>query len=322
LEKMRKTPCEVHNECDGCDQTTTCSPQEKEEHEQRRLNQRLSRIRRKLLVMSGKGGVGKSTVSVNLAAALALRGYQVGLLDADIHGPDIARMCGIENRPLVALGDGLNPVEVLKGLKVISIALLSQDPDKAIVWRGPLKHAAIKQFLGGMNWGELDYLVVDLPPGTGDEPLSVANLIGNVDGAIIVTTPQGVALLDSRKAVNFSRLLRIPVLGIVENMSGMICPHCQGRIDLFKVGGGQKAARELGVPFLGRIPVDPQVVTNCDEGVPSVTALAASEAKKAFVELTAAVIRGTAADEFEPDVNLSLRQGGINRDHRSDRPRS
>jgi Mrp family chromosome partitioning ATPase len=211
---------------------------------------------------------------------------------------------------------------VLNGLKVISIALLSQDPDKAIVWRGPLKHAAIKQFLGGMNWGDLDYLVVDLPPGTGDEPLSVANLIRTVDGAIVVTTPQGVALLDSRKAVNFSRLLRIPVLGIVENMSGMICPHCQGRIDLFKVGGGERAARELGVPFLGRVPIDPRVVSNCDEGVPLVTVSAPSEAKKAFEELTSAVIRATAAEMLEPDLNASLRQGGMNRDHRSDSPRS
>jgi len=319
---MWKEPCEIHKGCDGCEKETACSPQEKEEHEQRRLNQRLSRIRIKILVMSGKGGVGKSTVSVNLAASLALRGYKVGLLDADIHGPDIARMCGIENRPLVTHGDGLDPIEAFEGMKILSIALLSQDPDKAIVWRGPLKHAAIKQFLGGVNWGDLDYLVVDLPPGTGDEPLSVANLIRNVDGAIIVTTPQGVALLDSRKAVNFSRLLRIPVLGIVENMSGMICPHCQGRIDLFKVGGGERAARELEVPFLGRIPVDPQVVRNCDEGVPLVTILAPSEAKKAFEELTLAVIRATATDTLEPDLNASLRQGGMNRDHRSDGPRS
>jgi ATP-binding protein involved in chromosome partitioning len=319
---MRKEPCEVHKGCDGCEKETACSPQEKEEHEQRRLNQKLSRIRIKILVMSGKGGVGKSTVSVNLAASLALRGYKVGLLDADIHGPDIARMCGIENRPLVTHGDGLDPVEAIKGMKIFSMALLSQDTDKAIVWRGPLKHAAIKQFLGGVNWGDLDYLVVDLPPGTGDEPLSVANLIRNVDGAIIVTTPQGVALLDSRKAVNFGQLLRIPVLGIVENMSGMICPHCQGRIDLFKVGGGERAARELGVPFLGRIPVDPQVVSTCDEGVPLVTILAPSEAKKAFEELTSALIRATATETLEPDLNVSLRQGGMNRDHRSDSPRS
>lgn len=302
---MRKEPCEVHKGCDGCEKETACSPQEKEEHEQRGLNQKLSRIRTKILVMSGKGGVGKSTVSVNLAASLALRGYKVGLLDADIHGPDIARMCGIENRPLVTHGDGLDPVEGFKGMKILSMALFSQDPDKAIVWRGPLKHAAIKQFLGDVNWGDLDYLIVDLPPGTGDEPLSVANLIRNVDGAIIITTPQGVALLDSRKAVNFSRLLRIPVLGIVENMSGLVCPRCGERIDLFKVGGGERAARELGVPFLVRIPIDPQVVGSTDSGVPFVVDGEGSAVNVAFETLTETVVNATETRKGHAGVPLA-----------------
>ena len=243
------------------------------------------------MVMSGKGGVGKSTVSVNFAASLALQGYEVGVLDADIHGPDIPRMCGVENRPLVSHGEGLEPIKVFKGLKTISTGLLSPDPDKAIVWRGPLKHRAIQQFLGDVNWGDLDYLVIDLPPGTGDEPLSVAHLIKSVDGAIIVTTPQDVALLDSRKAVNFSRLLNIPVLGIVENMSGMVCPHCGEKIDLFKVGGGERAALEMGVPFLGRIPIDPKMVITCDAGTPFVIDPVPSEAKKALENLTQALIR-------------------------------
>jgi ATP-binding protein involved in chromosome partitioning len=286
--------CDESKECAGCDKEKACSAEEKEKHENARLARRLAGIRTKIMVMSGKGGVGKSTVSVNLAASLALRGYQVGLLDADIHGPDIARMCGVENSPLVAHGDGLDPVEVRGGLKTISMGLLSQDPDKAIVWRGPLKHQAIKQFLGDVNWGELDYLVVDLPPGTGDEPLSVANLIRNVDGAVIVTTPQGVALLDSRKAVNFSRLLKVPVLGIVENMSGLICPHCGGRIDLFKVGGGERAARELGVPFLGRVPIEPRIVEGCDAGQPLVTDGKESPAKEAFLNLTQRVVEALA----------------------------
>ena len=217
---MGKENCDESNSCDTCETGSTCSAQEKEEHEQARLQQKLSCIRHKIMVMSGKGGVGKSTVSVNFAASLALQGYEVGVLDADIHGPDIPRMCGVENRPLVSYGEGLEPIKVFKGLKAISTGLLSQDPDKAIVWRGPLKHSAIRQFLGDVNWGDLDYLVIDLPPGTGDEPLSVAHLIQNVDGAIIVTTPQDVALLDSRKAVNFSRLLNIPVLGIVQIIVG------------------------------------------------------------------------------------------------------
>jgi ATP-binding protein involved in chromosome partitioning len=286
--------CDESKECTGCDKETACSAEEKERHDNARLAKRLSRIRTKIMVMSGKGGVGKSTVSVNLAASLALRGCQVGLLDADLHGPDIARMCGVENTPLMAHEDGLDPVQVRRGLKTISMGLLSQDPDKAIVWRGPLKHAAIKQFLGDVNWGDLDYLVVDLPPGTGDEPLSVANLIRNVDGAVIVTTPQGVALLDSRKAVNFSRLLKIPVLGIVENMSGLICPRCGERIDLFKVGGGERAAQELGVPFLGRVPIEPRIVEGCDSGRPFVVDGSESPAKEALLRLTERLIEALA----------------------------
>ena len=290
---MEKEKCDESKPCDTCETGSTCSAKEKEDHEEARLAQNLFRIRNKIMVMSGKGGVGKSTVSVNLAASLALHGYQVGILDADIHGPDIPRMCGGENRPLVSHGEGLEPIKVFKGLRAMSMGLLSQDPDKAIVWRGPLKHRAIKQFLGDVNWGDLDYLVIDLPPGTGDEPLSVAHLIKNVDGAIIVTTPQDVALLDSRKAVNFSRLIGVPILGIVENMSGMLCPHCGERIDLFKVGGGEKAARELGVPFLGHIPIEPKMVISCDAGTPFVIDPDPSEVRKAFEDLTQVVVRTT-----------------------------
>jgi Mrp family chromosome partitioning ATPase len=268
-----------------------------EEREQRRLEQKLFHIRHKIMVMSGKGGMKKSTVASNLAAALALRGYQVGILDADIHGPNVPKMLGIDNQRLSLIGseEGITPIEVSKGLKAVSMALLVQDPDKAFVWRGPLKHKVITQLLADVNWGDLDFLVIDLPPGTGDEPLSVASLIKNVDGSIIVTTPQDVALLDSRKAVNFSGVLEIPVLGIVENMSGMVCPHCGGRIDLFKVGGGQKAARELGVPFLGRIPIDPLVVEKCDSGHPFVVDPVESEAKEAFIEVIQKVL-----DALEP----------------------
>lgn len=282
--------CEEGKPCDTCDVESRCSTKEKKEHEKTRLQQKLFHIRHKVMVMSGKGGVGKSTVAINLAAALALRGHQVGILDADLHGPDVPRMLGIDDRHLTGNSDGIDPVEVFKGFKAVSMALLAQDPDKAIVWRGPLKHTAIKQFLGNVNWGDLDFLFVDLPPGTGDEPLSVAKLIKEVDGAIIVTTPQDVALLDSRKAVNFSRLINVPVLGIVENMSGMTCPHCGESIDLFKVGGGEKAAEEMGVHFLGRIPIDPRVVLNCDSGQPLVVDSTESAAKTAFTELTEKVL--------------------------------
>jgi Mrp family chromosome partitioning ATPase len=290
---MEKEQCDVKRSCSSCGKESTCSPKEKEEHEEQRLARKLFHVRNKIMVMSGKGGVGKSTVTVNLAASLALQGYEVGIVDADIHGPDIPRMCGVENRPVMGRGHGIAPVKVFKGLKVISMGLMSQDPDKAIVWRGPLKHSAIKQFLGDVHWGDLDYLVIDLPPGTGDEPLSVAHIVKNVDGAIIVTTPQDVALLDSRKAVNFSRLINVPVLGIVENMSGMACPKCGEKIDLFKVGGGAKAARELGVPYLGHIPIDPRMVIRCDAGTPFVTDSEPSVVKTAFMRISREVVKAT-----------------------------
>ena len=282
---MVESKCEDRKPCESCEVSPKCSTVERKEHEQKRLEEKLFHIRCKVMVMSGKGGVGKSTVATNLAASLALRGYQVGILDADLHGPDVPRMLGIEGRHLISKGDGVEPVEVFAGFKAVSMALLAQDPDKAIVWRGPLKHSAIRQFLGDMNWGDLDFLFIDLPPGTGDEALSVSKLIKGVNGAVIVTTPQDVALLDSRKAVSFSKQLEIPVLGIVENMSGMVCPHCGERIDLFKIGGGEKAAKDLGVPFLGRIPIDPGVVLSCDSGEPFVAKADESLAKAAFTQV-------------------------------------
>ena len=281
---MAEKGCGESRPCDNCELGSSCSAKEKGEHEQARLQEKLFRIHHKIMVMSGKGGVGKSTVAINLAAGLALSNHRVGILDADLHGPDVPRMLGIEGRHLTGRGDTVEPVEVFKGFKAVSMALLAHDPDKAIIWRGPLKHSAIKSFLGTVNWGDLDFLIVDLPPGTGDEPLSVARLVQEVDGAIIVTTPQDVALLDSRKAVNFSKLIGVPVLGIVENMGGMACPHCGESIDLFKVGGGEKAAKELGVPFLGRIPIDPRVVIKSDSGQPFVVDPTASLVKTAFLD--------------------------------------
>ena len=296
---MAEEKCEKDATCDTCNETSSCNQQEKEAHAQERLKSTLSHIKHRILVMSGKGGVGKSTVSTNLAVALSMEGLNVGLLDADIHGPNIPKMLGIESGQVVGSGAGMTPIGVFPNLKVISMAFFIGDPDNPVVWRGPLKHNAISQFVGEVEWGNLDFLVVDLPPGTGDEPLSVAHVIKDVDGAVIVTTPQDVALLDSRKAVTFSRMLHIPVIGIVENMSGLECPHCHKEIPLFKMGGGEKAARDMKVPFLGRIPIDPEMVTDCDRGRPLVMSHPSSEAAKAFQVIASRVKTYTGFKKIE-----------------------
>jgi Mrp family chromosome partitioning ATPase len=220
------------------------------------------------MVISGKGGVGKSTVSVNLAYALSNHGFKVGLLDLDMHGPNIPKMLGIEDHKLAIMGDMIEPVHVTGKLSVISMAFLLPDTSTPIIWRGPMKMAAIQQFLNEVNWGTLDYLVVDLPPGTGDEALTIAQLAPNLRGAVLVTTPQDVATLDARKSAKFIQKLDVPVLGIIENMSGMVCPHCGEEIDLFGKGGGKKIADELSVPFLGAIPIDIEMRKAGDEGRP------------------------------------------------------
>ena len=280
-----KEKCDTDRPCNTCEEANSCSEEEKRVHDEQRLAQRLEKIRYKMMVMSGKGGVGKSTVAVNLAAVMARNGHYVGVLDADIHGPNVAKMFGADWRPLRGGDDGIRPVEILPNLKLISMALLLPNPDAPVVWRGPIKHTAIKQFLGDVEWGDLDFLIVDLPPGTGDEPLSVAHLIEEVDGSIIVTTPQDVALLDSRKTVNFSRILEVPVIGIVENMSGLRCPECGHLIPLFKIGGGEKASKDLNVPFLGRIPIDPEVVQKSDSGTPYVVSYPDAEVTQGFKQI-------------------------------------
>jgi len=233
-----------------------------------RLKERMLKIKHKLIVISGKGGVGKTTVAVNLAYGLAVKGNKVGILDVDIHGPNIPKMLGIEGKRLMGSESGIEPIEVLPNLKAVSLALLLEDKDRPVIWRGPLKMITIKQFLADVNWGELDYLIVDSPPGTGDEPLSVCQLIPDISGAVIVTTPQDVAILDSRKSVLFAKELAIPIAGIIENMSGFVCPHCKKEIDLFGIGGGERSAHDLSVPFLGRIPIEPEMVKLGDSGRP------------------------------------------------------
>jgi len=267
--------------------------------EREAVEARMAMVKHKIMVMSGKGGVGKTTVAANLAFVLGMNGLDVGLMDADIHGPNVPKILGIEDKRPEVREDKIYPVPVTPRLKAISIGFLLPSKDASIIWRGPLKMNAIRQFLSGVEWGELDYMVVDLPPGTGDEPLSVVQLMKKIDGAIIVTTPQELALLSARKAVNFSQVLKVPVIGIIENMSGFVCPHCGKEINLFKYGGGEKAAMELGVPFLGRVPFDPQMVEAADSGTPFVLQRDSrvTEAFEQIVENVRAFVEGKQVKE-------------------------
>ena len=255
---------EVNEKCDSCAQKGSCKDKDAGK-EGTCIVDRMDRIKHKIIIASGKGGVGKSTVSVNLARALQMKGLRVGVLDADITGPDIPKLLGIEDQKLMQGSEGIEPANA-NGIKAASMALILSSRETPVVWRGPMKMAAIKQFIQDVNWGDLDFLIVDLPPGTSDEPLSVLQLIPDLAGAIIVTTPQEVSLLDSRKAVNMVKAMKLPVLGIVENMSGLKCPHCQETINIFGSGGGERMAEEMDVPFLGAIPIDPQVCALGDSG--------------------------------------------------------
>jgi Mrp family chromosome partitioning ATPase len=249
------------------------------------LTSRMEQIRHKVMVLSGKGGVGKSTVAVNLAAALAMAGKRVGLLDIDIHGPSVPKLLHIEDAALSGSGNVIFPVKVgyRRGIvSVMSVGFMFGKRDDAVIWRGPRKYGMIKQFLRDVEWGKLDYLIVDSPPGTGDEPLAVAQLIENADGAVIVTTPQEIAVQDVRRCITFCRHLSLPVLGVVENMSGFVCPKCGERVPIFGAGGGRAMAEEMEVPYLGSIPIDSTVVTSGDDGEPMVQAHPDSESTKAF----------------------------------------
>ncbi len=258
--------------------------------EQEQIRKRLKQIKHQVLVLSGKGGVGKSTVAVNLAMSLALAGKNVGLLDIDIHGPSVPKILGIEKEIVQTLGDTILPVEMVGNLKVMSIGFMLRQSDDAVIWRGPMKYQMIKQFLKDVQWGNLDFLVVDSPPGTGDEPLSIVQLLEDADGAVIVTTPQEVALADVRKCISFCNTLNLSVLGVLENMSGFICPKCGEKTDIFKSGGGEIMARQMSVPFLGRIPIDPQIVQSCDSGKPFVFHYNKSQTAKAFENVSRPIL--------------------------------
>jgi len=260
------------------------------EEQERRVQERVARIRHTVVVLSGKGGVGKSTVAANLAVALSMKGHKVGLLDSDFHGPSIPRILHLNESRVLSDGTSIQPALYSPTLKVMSIAFLLQKRDEAVIWRGPLKMGVLKQFLADVDWGELDFLIVDLPPGTGDEPLSVCQTIPNATGGVVVTTPQELSLSDVRKCINFCRQLNLPVIGVIENMSGFICPHCGHRTDIFSSGGGETMARQIGVPFLGSVPLDPAVMRACEEGEPFVQHLGHTEAGKAFLSMVDRVV--------------------------------
>lgn len=243
---------------------------------------KMAQIKHKIIVLSGKGGVGKSTVAVNLAMSLALEGKRVGLLDVDLHGPTVPQLLGLSGAPVMIEGETLHPIEMGENLKVMSIAFLLGEDDSAVVWRGPMKAVAIEQFLGEVEWGELDYLIVDSPPGTGDEPLAVCQAIGNMAGAVIVTTPQETALNNVRRSINFCELLELKVIGVIENMAGFVCPKCGEVTYVFSKGGGETMAAKAGVPFLASVPLDPAIVQAGDSGKPYIYHYSKSPAAQEF----------------------------------------
>jgi Mrp family chromosome partitioning ATPase/predicted Fe-Mo cluster-binding NifX family protein len=232
------------------------------------LKKKLERIGHVFIVLSGKGGVGKSTVAVNLALSLSLRGQRTGILDVDIHGPSVPKLLGLSGIRAGVMNEEIVPIEVFGQIKVVSMGLLLGGNEQAVIWRGPMKANVIREFLQHVAWGDLDALVVDCPPGTGDEPLSVAQLLGEKSSAIIVTTPQQMATIDVEKCITFCRQMNLPIAGIVENMSGFICPSCGTEVNIFSSGGGEKLAKDYGVAFLGSIPLDPDIVKSGDEEKP------------------------------------------------------
>ncbi|MFO7884519.1 MAG: Mrp/NBP35 family ATP-binding protein [Desulfobacteraceae bacterium] len=262
-----------------------CSAQQKqkmmEQQQEEMISSCLSRIKNKIFVLSGKGGVGKSSVSANLAATLAKKGFKTGLMDVDLHGPSIAQMFGMTELLDVNQNKQLIPKQGADNLKIVSIQALMQDKNQAIIWRGPAKTGMIKQFISSVDWGDLDFLIIDAPPGTGDEPISVVQMIKDAK-ALVVTTPQEVALADVRKSISFCRTVKIETLGIIENMGPFECPHCGKTIELFKSGGGEKTARAERLNFLGSIPFDLDVVISGDEGSPIVLEKPDSNFSKAF----------------------------------------
>jgi Mrp family chromosome partitioning ATPase len=288
----------IHKSVDQAKKASSCSsktPQNDAEKQRTEMEamikDNLARIKHKIFVLSGKGGVGKSSVSANLAATLAKKGYKTGLMDVDVHGPSIAQMFNItELLDIAPDTKQLLPKRINENLTVVSVQALMQDKDQAVIWRGPAKTGIIKQFIGSVAWGNLDFLVIDAPPGTGDEPLTVVQTIPDARG-IIVTTPQEVALADVRKSISFCKTVKMETLGIIENMAGYTCPHCNKHIDLFKSGGGEKTAKAQDLNFLGSIPFDTRVVESGDDGVPVMMYEAPGPFKDAFEKVVENILK-------------------------------
>ena len=289
-----------HSGSDFCRNTLPRKVGESEEDylERLQLHTRMSSIRNKIVILSGKGGVGKSTVAVNLAVSLRMAGKKVGLLDVDIHGPSVPTMLGLENSSIAGSREGLVPVD-LEGLKVMSLGFMLIDQDEAVIWRGPRKTGVIKQFLKDVAWGELDFLVIDSPPGTGDEPLAVCQMVEDLGGALVVTTPQKVAAVDVRKSISFCRELKIPVIGVVENMSGFVCPKCGESSRILRSGGGRRVADGMGVPFLGEIPIDPAIAEASDRGRAFVKHYSTNPASKSLKAIGENLVRMDAMKKEE-----------------------
>jgi len=283
------------------------------EEEERKRKARMSKIKHKIAVISGKGGVGKSTVTVNLAMAFAMHGYaySVGIFDADITGPCVPKIMGVKGQRLQAGPAGVFPAMGPLGIKVVSMDFLLPSDEAPVIWRGPLKMKAISEFLLDIVWGELDFLFIDLPPGTSDEPLSIMQLIPEMDGVVIVTIPSEVSQIVVKKAVTFAKQLKVPVIGILENMSGFICPKCGEVTNIFKIGGGQKIAKDLSIPFLGSIPINPEICRDSDNGMPFIIEHKNSPATKAFMEIVKKIedfLKPTKRLETSPKIYSRLNE--------------
>jgi ATP-binding protein involved in chromosome partitioning len=283
------------------------------------IQKKLDDIDHIIIVLSGKGGVGKSTAAVNLAIGIALQGFKTGILDVDIHGPSIPKLLGLTGKKMEINEEALVPFDYAN-ISVVSIGLLLDSDESAVIWRGPMKANMIREFIQRVAWGKLDYLVVDCPPGTGDEPLSIVQLLGKKARAVILTTPQEVSIIDVEKCITFCKQLKLPIAGIIENMSGFICPHCGKETDIFSRGGGETLAVKYGIPFLGKIPLDPAIVKSGDNGQPYMHFYGKTETAKRFDVIASTLVHGGKSVTDNKPVSMEKKQGKEEKTNKEDGP--